>query len=132
VSLEQPPIDHIGKYRILGVLGKGGMGIVYKGLDPDIEREVAVKTIRFDTSPDGPVKEEMLNRVMREAKAAGHLNHPNIVTIYDVIRDRELTFIVMQYVAGQTLQTMIESGKAFSPQEVLALLRPVSEALDCP
>jgi predicted Ser/Thr protein kinase/tetratricopeptide (TPR) repeat protein len=130
VSLEQPPIDHIGKYRILGVLGKGGMGIVYKGLDPDIEREVAVKTIRFDTSPDGPVKEEMLNRVMREAKAAGHLNHPNIVTIYDVIRDRELTFIVMQYVAGQTLQTMIESGKAFSPQEVLALLRPVSEALD--
>jgi serine/threonine-protein kinase len=130
VSFEQPLIDHVGKYRILSVLGKGGMGIVYKGLDPDIEREVAVKTIRLDTSPDGPVKEEMLGRVMREAKAAGRLTHPNIITIYDVMRERDLTFIVMQYVAGQTLQAMIESGKIFSPQEVLGLLKPVSEAVD--
>ncbi|OGD17267.1 MAG: hypothetical protein A2V76_06575 [Candidatus Aminicenantes bacterium RBG_16_63_14] len=106
------------------------MGIVYRGLDPDIEREVAVKTIRFDTSPDGPVKEEMLNRVIREAKAAGRLNHPNIITIYDVIRESDLTFIVMQYVAGQTLQALIESGKVFSPQEVIAILKPASEALD--
>jgi len=130
VSQGQLPLDHVGKYRILGILGKGGMGIVYKGLDPDIERDVAVKTIRFDTSPDGPVKEEMLNRVIREAKAAGHLTHPNIITIYDVIRDRDLTFIVMQYVDGQSLQAMIESGKSFSPQEVLAIVRPVAEALD--
>ena len=130
LSQDQRPVDHIGKYRILGILGKGGMGIVYKGLDPDIEREVAVKTIRFDTSPDGPVKEEMLTRVIREAKAAGRLNHPNIITIYDVIRESDLTFIVMQYIDGQTLQTLIESGKVFSPQEVIGILKPVAEALD--
>jgi predicted Ser/Thr protein kinase len=130
VSQGQLPLDHVGKYRILGILGKGGMGIVYKGLDPDIERDVAVKTIRFDTSPDGPAKEEMLNRVIREAKAAGHLTHPNIITIYDVIRERDLTFIVMQYVDGQSLQALIESGKSFSPQEVLAIVKPVAEALD--
>jgi len=130
VSIEQPPVEKIGKYKILGVLGKGGMGIVYKGLDPDIEREVAIKTIRLDSFIDGPEKEEMLNRVIREAKAAGRLNHPNIITIYDVLRNDDLTFIVMQYVDGQTLQTLIESGKIFSPEDVIAILKPVAESLD--
>jgi serine/threonine protein kinase len=130
VPLEQRPVEKIGKYRILGVLGRGGMGIVYKGLDPDIERDVAVKTIRLDTLTDGPVKEEMLTRVGREAKAAGRLSHPNIITIYDVFRESDLTFIVMQYVDGQSLQAMIESGKSFSPQEVLRIIKPLAEALD--
>jgi len=130
VSIEQHPVEKIGKYKILGVLGKGGMGIVYKGLDPDIEREVAIKTIRLDSFIDGPEKEEMLNRVIREAKAAGRLNHPNIITIYDVLRNDDLTFIVMQYVDGQTLQTLIESGKIFSPEDVIAILKPVAESLD--
>ena len=130
MSIEQHPVEKIGKYKILGVLGKGGMGIVYKGLDPDIEREVAIKTIRLDSFIDGPEKEEMLNRVIREAKAAGRLNHPNIITIYDVLRDDDLTFIVMQYVDGQTLQALIESGKIFSPEDVIAILKPVAESLD--
>jgi serine/threonine protein kinase len=130
VTIEQHPVEKVGKYKILGVLGKGGMGIVYKGLDPDIEREVAIKTIRLDSFIDGPEKEEMLNRVTREAKAAGRLNHPNIITIYDVLREDDLTFIVMQYIDGQTLQNMIESGKAFSPEEILAILKPVAESLD--
>jgi predicted Ser/Thr protein kinase len=130
VSIDQHPVEKIGKYRILGVLGKGGMGIVYKGLDPDIEREVAIKTIRLDGFIDGPEKEERLNRAIREAKAAGRLNHPNIITIYDVLRDDELNFIVMQYIDGQTLQTLIESGKVFSPEDVIAILKPVADALD--
>jgi serine/threonine protein kinase len=120
----------IGKYKILGIIGKGGMGIVYRALDPDIEREVAIKTIRFDTLTEGAEKEEMLARVIREAKAAGRLNHPNIVTIYDVVRDKSLTHIVMQYVDGQSLQALVDSGKTFSPAEIVALLRPVGEALD--
>ena len=120
----------IGKYKILGTLGKGGMGIVYKALDPDIEREVAIKTIRFDTLTEGMEKEELLTRVIREAKAAGRLNHPNIITIYDVVRDKDLTYIVMQYVDGPSLQTMIDSGKPFSPQEIIDTLKPVSDALD--
>ncbi len=120
----------IGKYKILGIIGKGGMGIVYKALDPDIEREVAIKTIRFDTLTEGMEKEEMLTRVIREAKAAGRLNHPNIITVYDVVRDKDLTYIVMQYVDGQSLQALIDSGKIFSPQEIIGLLNPISESLD--
>lgn len=123
-------LENIGKYKVIDVLGKGGMGIVYRGLDPDIERDVAIKTIRLDSYVEGPEKEEMLNRVMREARAAGRLDHPNIVTIYDVLRDKDLTFIVMQFVDGQTLQTLIESRKAFSPEEIIAILKPVAEALD--
>jgi len=123
-------MNKIGKYKILGTLGKGGMGIVYKGLDPDIEREVAIKTIRFDTLTEGVEKEEMLTRVIREAKAAGRLNHPNIITIYDVVRDNDLTYIVMQYVDGPSLQAMIDSGKSFSPQEIIETLKPIAEALD--
>jgi serine/threonine-protein kinase len=120
----------IGKYEILGTLGKGGMGIVYKALDPDIEREVAIKTIRFDTLTEGQETEELLTRVIREAKAAGRLNHPNIITIYDVVRDKDLTYIVMQYIDGQSLQALIDSGKPFSPLEIINTLKPVSEALD--
>jgi predicted Ser/Thr protein kinase/tetratricopeptide (TPR) repeat protein len=130
VSLDQRPIETVGKYRILGTLGKGGMGVVYRGLDPDIEREVAIKTVRLDAYVDGPEKEEMLLRVMREAKAAGRLSHPNIITVYDVIRESDLTYIVMQYIDGQTLQARIEAGKPMPPQDVLAILKPVAEALD--
>ncbi len=126
----RPPADKIGKYKILGTLGRGGMGIVYKGLDPDIEREVAIKTIRFEAFTESAEKEEMLARVVREAKAAGRLNHPNIITVYDVIRHKDLTFIVMQYVDGQSLQARIESGVRPSPQEVVDLLGPVADALD--
>ena len=130
MPLEQQSIETVGKYRILGILGKGGMGIVYRGLDPDIERDVAIKTVRFDAYADGPAKEDMLLRVIREAKAAGRLNHPNIITIYDVIRESDLTFIVMQYIDGQTLQARIESGKPQSPRDVLSILKPIAEALD--
>jgi serine/threonine-protein kinase len=123
-------METIGKYRILGTLGKGGMGIVYKAMDPDIERPVAIKAVRFDTLPEGLEIEDLLARIVREAKAAGRLNHPNIITIYDVIRDQDMTYIVMQYVDGPSLQALLASGKSFSPREVLDILRPVSDALD--
>lgn len=120
----------IGKYTILGILGKGGMGIVYKALDPDIEREVAIKTIRFDTLVDGTEKDEMMTRFIREAKAAGRLSHPNIITIYDVCREKDVTYIVMQFVEGQSLQGLIDSARAFSPPEIIELMKPLCECLD--
>ncbi len=121
----------IGKYEILGTLGKGGMGIVYKAMDPDIERVVAIKTVRFDdTIGEGREKEDLLTRVVKEAKAAGRLNHPNIVTIYDVFRDGDLTYIVMQYIDGASLEARISAGTPFSPRMIIDILRPVSEALD--
>jgi serine/threonine protein kinase len=123
-------MDKIGKYKILGVLGKGGMGIVYKALDPDIEREVAIKTIRFDNFQEGTQKDDLMTRFIREARAAGRLSHPNIVTVYDVCREQDLTYIVMQFIEGQSLQALIDSGKRLSPPEIDALIKPVADALD--
>jgi serine/threonine-protein kinase len=123
-------MDKIGKYKILGVLGKGGMGIVYKALDPDIEREVAIKTIRFDNFQEGTQKDDLMTRFIREARAAGKLSHPNIVTVYDVCREQDLTYIVMQFVEGQSLRALIDSGKRLSPPEIDALMKPVADALD--
>jgi serine/threonine protein kinase len=123
-------MDKIGKYKILGILGKGGMGIVYKALDPDIEREVAIKTIRFDTLSEGTQKDDLIARFIREARAAGKISHPNIVTIYEVGRENDLTYIVMQYVEGQSLQSLIDSGKKFSLQEIAELMGLIGDALD--
>ncbi|MDH7513398.1 MAG: serine/threonine-protein kinase [Clostridiales bacterium] len=120
----------IGKYTVLSILGKGGMGIVYKALDPDIEREVAIKTIRFDTLIDGTEKDDVMTRFIREAKAAGRLSHPNITTIYDVCREKDVTYIVMQFVEGQSLQGLIDSGKKFPPQEIIQLMKPLCDCLD--
>jgi serine/threonine-protein kinase len=123
-------MEKIGKYKILGTLGKGGMGIVYKALDPDIERQVAIKTIRFDNFQEGTQKDDLMGRFIREARAAGKLAHPNIVTVYDVGREEDLTYIVMQYIEGQSLQALIDSGKRLTPPEVDALMKPVADALD--
>lgn len=121
-------IEKIGKYNIIEMLGKGAMGVVYKALDPDINREVAVKTIRFDLI-DGD-DEEVMGRFMREAQAAGKLDHPNIATIYDVGREKDLTYIVMQYVKGQSLQQVIAKKKKFSPKEINDIIIPLCEALE--
>jgi len=123
-------MEKIGKYKILGILGKGGMGIVYKALDPDIEREVAIKTIRFDTLSAGTHKDELMGRFIREARAAGKIAHPNIITVFDVGRENDLTYIVMQYIEGQSLQALIDSGKRLSPKEIVEVMKPICDALD--
>jgi len=126
--MAEKDIEKIGKYTIIELLGKGAMGVVYKALDPDINREVAVKTIRFDIS-DGD-DEEMMGRFIREAQAAGKLDHSNIATIYDVGREKDLTYIVMQYIKGQSLQQLIAKKKKFSPKEINDIMIPLSDALE--
>ena len=123
-------MDKIGKYEIIEILGKGAMGIVYKARDPDIDREVAIKTIRFDLGGEGAEKEEMMERFIREARAAGKLSHPNIITIYEVGREEDLTYIVMEYIEGDSLQKQIVSKKKFSAQEILNLFTPLCDGLD--
>ena len=120
----------LGKYEITGILGKGAMGIVYKALDPDIDRKVAIKTIRFDLISDESESEELIKRFMREAQSAGKLTHPNIITIYDVGREKDMTYIVMQYIEGPSLQKMISSGEKFSTQDVIQLMDRICSALD--
>ncbi len=129
-SLKSGKMKNIGKYKITSILGKGAMGIVYRALDPDINREVAVKTIRFDLVSEEEDREEMMERFMREAQAAGKLTHPNIITIYDVGREKEMTYIVMQLIEGKSLQKLISSGEKISTQELIQLMDRLCNALN--
>jgi serine/threonine protein kinase len=122
-------MEKIGKYEISEMLGKGAMGIVYKALDPDIGREVAIKTIRFDLSSSAE-QEELMGRFVREAQAAGKIHHANIVTIYEVGREKDLTYIVMQYIKGKSLQQLIAEKKKYSPKEISEIMIPLCDALD--
>ncbi|HET7712842.1 MAG TPA: protein kinase, partial [Thermoanaerobaculia bacterium] len=97
----------IGKYEVLSVLGKGGMGVVYKARDTIIDRIVAIKTI---LSKDHADDQQLLARLRMEAKSAGRLQHPNIVTIYDFGQQDEITYLVMEYVEGTNLSRLINSG----------------------
>ncbi len=123
-------MEKIGKYKITGELGKGAMGIVYKALDPDINREVAIKLIRFDVVSEDSEKDEAHKRFLREAQSAGNLEHPNIITIYEVGKEDNQTFIVMQYVDGESLKEAIASGKKYSPVEVVDLMTCLCDALE--
>lgn len=99
-------ISHLGRYEIIEELGKGAMGVVYKAYDPLIERFVAVKTI--DLSPlSESEKQEYGKRFYQEAKAAGRLNHPNIVTIYDLGESGDVAYIAMELMEGRDLQEML-------------------------
>jgi len=123
-------IDKIGKYSIDGVLGKGAMGIVYKGVDPLIGRTVAIKTIRFDVIDSSFKQDEAIKRFTREAQSAGILSHPNIVTIYDVGKAEGLTYIAMEYIEGRSLEELIVSRKKFSLDEIINIMTQIGDALD--
>jgi serine/threonine-protein kinase len=107
VTWERP--QRVGKYEITGELGRGGMGVVYRGQDPVIKREVALKVLRRrDLDPNDA--ESVLERFKREAQAAGSLHHPNIVAIYEYGEDADAAFIAMECVPGRSLRDHIVAG----------------------
>lgn len=122
--------DTIGRYEILKVLGRGAMGIVYLARDPLIDRQVALKTLRVDL--DVEFADEFRERFLREARAAGRLNHPGIVTVHDVGEDGEtgLAYIAMEYVEGRDLKQILASGQRFRPSEATRIAADVAIALD--
>ncbi|HSE43601.1 MAG TPA: protein kinase [Acidobacteriota bacterium] len=122
----------LGRYHIIREIGRGAMGVVYKADDPVIEREVAIKAIQLSFVVSGEEKQLYLNRFYREAKAAGKLNHPNIVTIYDVDEDKETgtPFIVMEYLEGTTLQEMLSQGLLLPLNDVNQIMIQVADALN--
>lgn len=105
----------IGKYDILRRLGQGAMGEVFLAKDPLIGREVAIKTI----APGQAQGEEARERFLREARAAGQLSHPNLVTIHEFGEDQGLLYLVMEYVPGEDLFGLM-AIRALQPREVLA------------
>jgi eukaryotic-like serine/threonine-protein kinase len=104
--------SQIGKYRIDRVLGTGAMGVVYLAFDPHIERPVALKMVRREllASEAGESGGEVLQRFRNEARAAGRLAHPNIVTVHDFGEDKGTAYIVMEYVAGSGLDALLPAG----------------------
>src|SRR5712692_5304959 len=121
-------LEKIGRYEIVGQLGKGAMGIVYKALNPTIGRTVALKTMRLDVQ--GPETSEMLARFRNEARLAGVLNHPNIVTIYDAGEINGLCYMAIEYIEGKTLYQLLLQEHALTMEKVLDLARQICAGLD--
>ena len=101
--------NQIGRYRILGELGRGAMGVVYKAEDPALDRIVALKTIRLGDEVEG--RKEYERRFMLEAKAAGKLTHPNIVTIFDFGEEEDLAYMAMELLEGSDLRSRMRAGE---------------------
>src|ERR1035441_7262766 len=114
----------IGKYEITAILGRGGMGVVYRAEDKRIGRQVAIKTLTEGFSGEP----EMLERFYREAQA-GILQHPNIVIVYDIGDEDGVPFIVMEFVNGDPLDKLISSGKQLPLIDKLTIIEQVCSAL---
>ena len=120
----------IGRYRIVRELGRGAMGVVYHAMDPNIGRAVAVKTIRLNEVTNTQERARLKERLFREARSAGMLSHPGIVTIYDVDQQGDLAYIAMEFVDGPTLDDLMSRSEPLAPQQMFAILGQTAVALD--
>lgn len=121
-----------GRYRLVELIGRGGMGRVWRGRDETLERDVAVKEVMFPQGIIADQREVLLQRVLREARAAAQLNHPGIITVHDVVEHAGAPVIVMEYVAGMSLAAAIEQSGGLPVRRVAeigaAMLRALSRA----
>ncbi len=120
-----PNIKRIGKYEVIDLLGRGGMGLVYRAFDRQLNREVAIKTVTEGFTRD----QEMLQRFYREAAKTGALKHPNIVIVYDLGEQDGFPYIVMEYLSGEPLDRLIQSGKPQTLAFKLQIVEQVCYAL---
>ncbi len=116
----------LGKYELGDEIGRGGMGVVYRGYDPTLERPVAVKVL----APHLKWEEGFVERFMREARTAARLKHPHIVTIHDVGEEQDHYYFVMEYLPGQSLNQILRQQTQLSPEQTLSILRQLADALD--
>ena len=114
-----------GRYKLLDMIGGGGMSNVYLAHDMILDRDVAMKILRYDFSN----QEELHRRFQREALSATSLTHPNIVNIYDVGEDGDIHYIVMEYVKGETLKEYIQSNSPISPNRCITIMKQLTSAI---
>ncbi|HET8996095.1 MAG TPA: serine/threonine-protein kinase [Acetobacteraceae bacterium] len=123
---DMPP--QIGRYRVQRLLGQGAMGVVYAAHDPVIDRTVAIKLMRIDLL-EGTDRADFVARFQREAQAAARCMHPNIVAVYDFALHEGNPFLAMEFVQGTSLATRLRQGPRFAPEEAVAILRQMLDAL---
>ncbi len=123
-------MDRIGRYKIVRELGRGAMGVVYHAIDPNIGRPVAIKTIQLGGGRKPEEQERLRERLFREARSAGMLSHPGIVTIYDVEQQGDLAYIAMEYVDGPTLDQLLADQPPIAAEQLFSILGQTAAALD--
>jgi serine/threonine protein kinase len=123
--MAEPKISSIGKYRIIELVGEGAMGVVYRAIDPILERTVAIKVMNDSIAR----QDDLRKRFLHEAQAAGSLQHPNVVCIYDLGEADGHLFIAMEFVQGVDLERLIELGEPLSLQAKLDIIIDVLTGL---
>ena len=122
-------LKKLGRYDIIGVLGKGAMGLVYDARDPNLDRRVAIKTIMVDNLSQ-KAADEYAMRFRTEARSAARLQHPNIVSVYDSDRHQDIAYLVMEFVHGEDLKQHIDDGRVFTLEQSLHMMRDLLAALE--
>ncbi|KQT10181.1 serine/threonine-protein kinase [Ramlibacter sp. Leaf400] len=122
-------LKKLGRYDLVRVLGKGAMGVVYEALDPNLDRQVAIKTIMVDGLGTAAAA-EYEERFRIEARSAARLQHPNIVSVYDSDRDGDTAFLVMEFVSGDDLKQLLDRGGRYEVTDALHLVHDLLAALD--
>jgi eukaryotic-like serine/threonine-protein kinase len=123
------PGSRLGRFEIVSVVGEGAMGVVYLAKDPEIERLVAIKTLRAMSEASAAVRTDLEARFLKEAKLAGRLQHPNVVTVYEVGREENTSFIAMEYVEGEPLNRVAAQGASLGTAARIEIVRQVAQAL---
>jgi serine/threonine protein kinase len=122
-------LKKLGRYEVLRVLGKGAMGVVYEGRDPNLDRRVAIKTVKVENLSEEAAA-EYEHRFRTEARSAARLQHPNIVSVYDSDRDGDVAFLIMEYIQGDDLKHHLDRGVRYTLEQSLKIIRDLLSALD--
>ena len=121
-------IQKLGRYELTRVLGKGAMGLVYEGRDPNLDRRVAIKTIRVENLSEEAAAEYEV-RFRTEAHSAARLQHPNIVSVYDSDRDGDIAFMVMEFIEGEDLKHHLDKGTLYTLEQTIGIMHDLLSAL---
>jgi serine/threonine protein kinase len=122
-------LKKLGRYDLIRVLGKGAMGLVYEGRDPNLDRRVAIKTIKVENLSEEAAAEYEV-RFRTEARSAARLQHPHIVSVYDSDRDGDIAFLVMEFIAGDDLKHHLDKGELYTLEQTLGIMGDLLSALD--
>ena len=126
---DAPELKTLGRYNIERMLGKGAMGVVYEGIDPKLNRRVAIKTI-LKSHLDPDTAKDYSMRFSREAQAVARLNHPHIVQVYDFAEEGDIAYLVMEFIRGKELKNFFDANERFDIKEAVRIMCELLDALD--